>query len=90
MSLQNLFGERFQMFAEPMDADACALTLCEHHVKVQRGKSAEGKRPWFDRLGQDRIYVRHAYREERRDIRPSQYVHDYRGRPIGRFRADLS
>jgi hypothetical protein len=87
--LQSLFDERFQVFAAPMDAAACAVSLCEHHEKVQRAKSADGKRPWFDRLGQDRIYIRHAFREERREIVPDRYVHDYRGRPIRRFRADL-
>ena len=90
LELQNLFKERFQIFAEPLEAAACAISLCEHHSQIQSAKSAEGKRPWFDRIGQDRIYVRHAYREKRRDIRPGRYVHDYRGRPIGRFRADLS
>ncbi len=89
MSLQSLFTERFQMFADPLDAEDFAAKLCEHHVKVQRAKSAEGKRPWFDRLGPDRIYVRQAYRENRRDILPGRYVHDYRGWPIRRFRDDL-
>ena len=90
VSLQNLFGERFTAFAEPMDAGNCALALCSHHEAVQRAKSADGKRPWFDRIGQDRIYVRHAYREPRREIRPGRYVHDYRGWPIRRFYFDLS
>jgi hypothetical protein len=90
LAIQNLFADRFRAFAEPMDGIACARALCEHHVAVQRAKSANGKRPWFDRLGPDRIYVRPAYREPRREIYPDHYVHDYRGRPIGRFRADLS
>ena len=90
LSIQNLFAERFKLFSEPLDAGSCALALCEHHLKVQRGKAADGKRPWFDRLGPDRIYVRHRYREARRDIAPDRYLHEYRGRPIGRFRADLS
>lgn len=85
-----LFADRFKAFSEPMSHAACALALCEHHVKIQEGKSAAGKRAWFDRLGPDRIYIRHAYREERRDIAPGIYVHEYRGRPIGRFRKDLS
>jgi hypothetical protein len=89
VSLQNLFAERFKRFGEPMDAGACALALCDHHEDVQRRKSADGKRPWFDRLGNDRIYIRHAYRESRRDIQPDRYVHDYRGRPIRRFYFDL-
>jgi hypothetical protein len=90
ISLQNLFGERFAAFAEPIDAGTCALALCSHHEAVQRGKSADGKRPWFDRISQDRIYVRHAYRQPRRNIEPDRYLHDYRGWPIRRFYRDLS
>ena len=90
VSLQNIFDQRFSLFAEPMDAGICARALCSHHESVQRSKSADGKRPWFDRIGQDRIYVRHQYREQRRDIMPDRYVHDYRGEPIRRFYVDLS
>jgi hypothetical protein len=90
VSLQNLFGERFKIFSEPMDAGACALALCTHHEAVQQAKSSDGKRPWFDRLGQHRIFIRHAYRESRRDIQPERYVHAYRGWPIRRFFKDLS
>ena len=89
-SLQTLFDERFGKLAEPMDSQSCASALCEHHEAVQRGKSAEGKRPWFDRIGGDRIYIRHAYRIPHPEIFPTQYLHDYRGRPIRRFWADLS
>ncbi|MGD9713287.1 MAG: hypothetical protein AB7V46_14635, partial [Thermomicrobiales bacterium] len=77
-------------FAEPLDAAACALALCSHHEKVQRAKSADGKRPWFHRLGKNSIYVRHAYRQPRREIQPDRYLHDYRGWPIRRFYGDLA
>ncbi len=87
--LQNLFSQKFSAFAEPMDAATCAYYLCSHHEAIQRTKSAEGKRPWFDRIGKDRIYIRHAYREERREIRPGRYLHEYRGWPIRRFYLDL-
>lgn len=90
VSLQNLFSERFGRFLEPMDAVQCALALCDHHERVQRAKSTDGKRPWFDRIGRDRIYIRYAYREARREIQPGRYVHDYRGQPIRRFHSDLS
>jgi hypothetical protein len=89
-SLQHLFENRFARFADPLDAGTCALLLCEHHERVQRDKSAAGKRSWFDRLGTNRIYVRHAYREKRRDIQPKRYLHDYRMRPIQRFHFDLT
>ena len=90
MSLQNLFSARFVEFSEPLDPGACALTLCTHHETIQGNKSAEGKRPWFDRVDSNRIYIRHAYREPRRDIAPGRYLHDYRGVPIRRFYNDLS
>jgi predicted component of type VI protein secretion system len=90
VSLQNLFAQRFKNFAEPMAVGDCAIALCQHHEAVQRAKSAEGKRAWFDRLGPDRIYIRHAYRDPRPDIQPGRYVHDYRGKPIRRFYFDLS
>jgi hypothetical protein len=90
LSLQNLFDSRFGAFAERLDASACALVLCTHHEKIQRGKSAAGKRPWFDRLSDRRIYLRHAYREKRRDIQPEHYVHVYRSRPIRNFFYDLT
>jgi hypothetical protein len=89
LQYQNLFDERFAPFAEPMSAADCALALCEHHERVQKAKSADGKRPWFDRLGRDRIYIRHQYREGRRPVMPGKYVHDYRGNPIRRFYLDL-
>jgi len=88
-TLRNLFDERFAVFAEPMDPGGTALALCDHHEAIQRAKSADGKRAWFDRMGPERIYIRHAYRVDRRPIEPGRYVHDYRGRPIRRFRADL-
>jgi hypothetical protein len=90
VSAQNHLGERFGDFGEPMDAVACARTLCSHHETVQRAKSFEGKRPWFDRVGQDRIYVRHAYRVSRPESRLDRYVHGYRGEPIRSFYRDLT
>jgi hypothetical protein len=90
IAIQNLFDERFRVFAEPMSGSDCAIYLCEHHKKVQREKSSEGKRAWFDSLGSHRIYIRQAYREARRPIQPGRYVHDYRGKPIREFFSDLS
>lgn len=84
-----LFDDRFSCFAEPMSPFEAARVICEHHETIQKRKSAEGKRAWFDRLGPDRIYMRHRYREPRRDIMPGRYVHDYRGRPIRNFYYDL-
>jgi hypothetical protein len=90
LQLLNLFDARFGPFAQPMSPRECATALCEHHEKIQKGKSADGKRPWFDRLGPDRISVRQKYREPRRSIAPDRFVHDYRGRPLRTFYFDLT
>jgi hypothetical protein len=89
-SLPSLFDERFGAFAGRMDVVECARNLCTHHEAIQRAKSADGKRSWFDRLGQDRIYIRHTYRIARPTIQPDRYLHDYRGWPIRRFYTDLA
>ena len=89
-SLPNLFTNRFQVFGEPMDAGDCAVAMCAHHERVQKEKSAVGKRPWFDRVGAERISIRYAYRVTRQDVLPGRYVHDYRGWPIRRFWRDLT
>lgn len=86
---QALFGKRFEAFGEPLTRAGCARALCEHHAQIQRGKSADGKRAWFDQIAGNRIYVRQQFRVAPRPILPDRYVHDYRARPIGRFRADL-
>jgi hypothetical protein len=89
-SLQGLFQEKFEAFGEPLDAPATALVLCDHHEAIQKGKSADGKRPWFDRLGKIRIYIRHTYRLDEHTLALDRYLHEYRGRPVRRFYEDLA
>jgi hypothetical protein len=90
VDLEARFQERFSLFSEPMEPDIFANHLCEHHEWIQKGKSAEGKRSWFDRLGSDGIYMRRSYRIQNRPDLHATYVHYYRKNPIGRFRRDLS
>jgi len=90
LSLQNLFDIRFNVFAEPLDPGACAVALCSHHDTIQRAKSAAGKRSWFDRLGENRVYIRQAYRLKKFDTQLDRYLHDYRSRPIQNFYYDLT
>jgi len=89
VSPQYLLQARFGVFGQPLDPGAIALNLCAHHEGIQKAKSATGKRPWFDRLGGERIYIRQQYRVPAHEIQPGRYVHDYRGRPIRRFWQDL-
>ena len=73
-----------------MDAGACALVaLCSPRGRPRR-EVGDGKRPWFDRLGQDRIYIRHAYREPRRETGQAATCTTTAGGPIRRFYCDLS
>ncbi len=88
--LADEFAQRFGVFAEPVPPERFAGSLCEHHESVQRSKSREGKRPWFDRVGSGRIYMRLNYRLERREPAPLLYVHQYRTWPVSRFYRDLS
>jgi hypothetical protein len=83
------FEERFKRFSESMTPGDFASALCEHHEEIQKGKSREGKRPWFDRLGEDRIYLRRNYTLGERPDLVAAYVHDYRAKPIYRFYRDL-
>ena len=83
------FIDRFERFAEPLPIEQFALVLCEHHEAIQKEKSRDGKRPWFDRMGPDRIYMRQNFRVERPAIAPDAYVHEYRTTPINRFYRDL-
>ena len=86
---ESKFIDRFQRFAEPLPVEQFALALCEHHEAIQKEKSRDGKRPWFDRMGPDRIYVRQNYRVERPAMDLDTYVHGYRTNPIYRFYLDL-
>jgi hypothetical protein len=83
------FDARFKRFSESMTPADFGAALCEHHEEIQKGKSREGKRPWFDRLGQDRIYLRQNYTLRERPDLADVYVHDYRAKPIQRFYRDL-
>ena len=88
-ALAAIFAERFKPFDEPLAPGDAAVILCQHHEAVQKAKSESGKRAWFDRPALGRIYMRQSYRQSRQAIEPHRYVHDYRGRPIRDFHADL-
>lgn len=81
--------DRFGRFAEPLPPVEFAHSLCEHHEHVQKAKSRDGKRSWFDRISEDRIYVRPKYRLKGDKPVSDGYVHDYRLKPIQQFYRDL-
>lgn len=83
------FKGRFGTFAESLAPVDRAIAICELHKRVQRDKSTEGKRVWFDFDGVH-LHVRQSYRIQRPELRPETYVHSYRGRAIRRFHQDLT
>ena len=88
--LQNQFADRFKRFADKQSPEACAHQLCEHHAEIQKSKSEQGKRTWFDKLDSDRIYIRYPYRIRRQELKLEKYLHDYRAWPIRNFWGDLN
>jgi len=89
LDFRSRFEMRFNRFSMSMSPAEFAAALCEHHEEIQKGKSREGKRPWFDRLGKDRLYLRRNYTLAERPNLTDTYVHDYRAKPIHRFYRDL-
>ena len=87
--MEERFKDRFSVFAEPMSAAHFAKELCSHHEKIQQDKSREGKRPWFDRMGPEVIYMRANYRVIDPPEMSDSFVHEYRTKPIFRFHRDL-
>ena len=83
------FASRFDRFSRPLTGVGLAAELCRHHEEVQRQKSREGKRPWFDRIAENRVQMRHSYRVTERTEPSGAYVHYYRTQPVSRFLMDL-
>ena len=52
--------------------------LWDHHVKIQGGKPPEGKRPWFEEMGDGGLIVRPPYRMDEEPEPREEYVHPYR------------
>lgn len=87
--MEELFRIRFSRFSEPIPLSVFANMICEHHVYIQQGKSIEGKRPWFDLVGQGKIYMRLNYGRIDPPEISDRFVHEYRAKPIFRFYNDL-
>lgn len=88
-SVSTTFHERFESFATVSAAQLPELLL-SHHEKIQAAKPPEGKRSWFDRLGNGRVFLRHPYRlDDDWEPQPGEYVHPYRSNAIASFLRDL-
>ncbi len=88
-SVFTTFHERFEPFATASTASLPELLLL-HHERIQDAKPPEGKRSWFDRLGNGRVFLRHPYRlDDDWAPRPGEYLHPYRSNAIASFLRDL-
>jgi len=85
-----VFEGRFGTFGHPMNQVNFVQVLLDHHERIQKQKSVEGKRTWFDRTGNNSIYIRPGYRADQvYEVKPDNYVHTYRAWPIRFFYKDL-
>lgn len=88
-SVSTTFHERFELFATVSTAQLPELLLT-HHEKIQAAKPPEGKRSWFDRIDNARVFLRHPYRlDDDWAPRPGTYLHPYRRNAIASFLRDL-
>lgn len=90
VSAAGIFQDRFGVFASPAATVELGRRILSHHETIQRGKSAEGKRPWFERLGDTSIYLRLPYHLPADwDSKPGKYLHTYRTGSVASFQEDL-
>lgn len=86
---RDIVNDRFSSFREADSPTQLADQLILHHEGIQKTKSAEGKRPWFDRLGGGKVHIRLRYRLLDECPPLDTFVHTYRAAPISRFHGDL-
>ncbi len=79
----------FTEFHASMSKGVFVEVLLEHHRKVQKAKSVEGKAPWFETAIDGSVYIRPAYKEDDMEPLNGEYVHHYRMRPLLNFAKDL-
>ena len=63
--------------------------LLVHHERIQKDKPPEGKAPWFDRFGNDRILTRPRYWRESLGKQENDFVNRYRTVPLRKFAEHL-
>ena len=83
------FQETFLDVAERGSAEAWAVSLLEHHRRIQRQKPPNGKAPWIERFDDGAYLVRTAYLRDEPGLHKDEYVHFYRTQPLLSFVRDL-
>lgn len=63
--------------------------VVERHEAAQKAKPPNGKRPWIERTGPDKVIVRAAYARGSVEGELSAYVHEYRTPSLSGFLRDV-
>lgn len=87
LSLQ--FENSFNAISEPCPVNQWLEKLIEHHFNTQRMKSAQGKRPWFERTDGGRLLLYPTYMRDKGSESETEYVHFYRTNSMWSFLKDL-
>ncbi|MBU1101434.1 MAG: hypothetical protein KKA84_13625 [Bacteroidetes bacterium] len=83
------FEKRFSSFSLKYTVEEAILNLLKHHEITQKNKPPHGKKAWYSRSEDGRLYIEAATRKDERPELTDEYVHYYRTRPIYSFLRDL-
>lgn len=83
------FEGTFSDVAEKVPVVSWVESLLQHHRRVQRGKPPNGKAPWFERFDDGSYMIRPGYVRSSGGRYNTDYVHQYRTRPLWSFAKDL-
>lgn len=83
------FQDKFSLLYENDTPEKWVKNLILHHNTIQRNKPPNGKNPWFEVTGNDKVYIRPKYRTDEGAKRDDSYVYYYRTNPLWSFMQDL-
>ena len=83
------FQNDFSDVAERTDTKQWVRLLLDHHLRIQRRKPPNGKRPWFEAYKNDSYLIRTGYIRDAGGRHDNEYVHQYRTSPLWSFAQDL-
>ena len=89
LNAQQLFTQLAKSFDAVRDADGLFEAVLAHHEHVQKDKSPEGKRSWFERSPNGETFVRPPYRVVERPEGDHGWNRPYRIATVSSFLEDL-
>jgi hypothetical protein len=83
------FRDAFRQLADRQNSRQWALSLMEHHCRIQKAKPPEGKQPWVECYDDHTFRCRPLYLRDERPRNDGSYVHFFRTNPLWSFANDL-